>query len=122
MKTKVTCHNNKFENYTPRIVALCLLAILLVIALMGCKKESSNTSSNVHPDLSGIYTLVSIDDKAVPCEISHEGAAMTINSGTFTISACARCSSMMNFSVGSGKDINLERKASFISQGEELTM
>lgn len=119
MKTKLTFHNNKFEDYTPRIVALCLLTILLVIALTGCKKESSNTPSNVHPGLPGVYTPLSIDDKIVPCEISHEGAAMTIKSGAFILRAGGRCSSMMNISVGAGKDINLERKASFISQGAE---
>ena len=54
MKTKPLSNNVNLENYTPRVLALCLLATLLLLALTGCKKESSNTSSNVRPDLSGV--------------------------------------------------------------------
>jgi len=58
----------------------------------------------------------------VPCEISHEGTAMAVKSGTFTITADGHCSSRMIFSVGSRKDMDLERKASYASVGAELTM
>jgi len=122
MKTKHISNNVNLENYTPRVLALCLLATLLLLALTGCKKESSNTSSNVRPDLSGVYSLVSIDDKAVPCEISHEGTPMAVKSGTFTIANDGHCGSRMIFSVGSRKDMDLERKASYASVGAELTM
>ena len=47
---------------------------------------------------------------------------MNIKSGTFTIAANGRCSSRMFFSVGSRKDMDLERKASYTRQGAELTM
>ena len=119
MKTKHASNNINLENYAPRILALCLLATLLLLTLTGCKKESS---SNINSDPSGVYTLVSLDGKAVPCEVSHEGTAMNIKSGTFTITADGRCSSRMFFSVGSQKDLDLERKASYTRQGAELTM
>jgi len=47
---------------------------------------------------------------------------VAVRSGTFTITADGRCSSRMLFSVGSQKDMDLERKANYTSQGAELTM
>jgi hypothetical protein len=53
MKTKHASNNINLENYTPRILALCLLATLL-LALTGCKKESA---SNINSDPFGGMAL-----------------------------------------------------------------
>ena len=119
MKRKHISNHVNLQNYTPRILALCLLAIVLLMALTGCKNGSSST---INPDIFGVYTLISIDDKTVPCELSHEGQPMAIKSGTFTITPDGHCRSRMLFSVGSQKGMDLERIASYTTQGTDLTM
>ena len=119
MKAKHISNDVDFKNYTPRIVALCLLAIALLLIFTGCKNDSSST---INPNISGVYTLITIDDKTVPCELSHEGQPMAIKSGTFTFTPDGLCRSRMLFSVGSRKDMDLERKASYTTLGTDLTM
>ena len=119
MKTKLSTHIVEFETYTPRIAALVLLAALLLLILTGCQREPS---SNINSSISGVYSLVALDDKAVPCEISHEGMTMAIKSGTFTITDDGHCSSRMIFSVAAGKEMDLVRTASYTREGSELTM
>ena len=76
-------------------------------------------AADINP--AGIYTLVSVDGKQVPCTITHEGAAVTVKSGLFTISGDGTCSSKVIFSVANS-DVNREVKATFTREGAKLTM
>ena len=84
MKKKLPSANANLETFLPRIAALSLLVVLLLLALTGCKNQTPVTAS-LNPG--GDYTLVSIDGRNVPCNLTHEGAAMIVKSGSFTINA-----------------------------------
>lgn len=119
MKTTSRSATISLETFTPRIVALGLLAFLVLLAMTGCKNQTRATAA-INP--AGVYTLVSVDDKSVPCSLTHEGAAMTVKSGVFTINADGSCRSLITFSVPPHQDINREVKATYKRQGAELTM
>jgi hypothetical protein len=98
---------------------LSLLALLL-LALTGCKNATTTTTTEIHP--AGVYTMVSVDGKAVPCRLTHEGVAMIVKSGSFTINADGTCRSLSTFAVPPHPDINREVKATYTQNGAELTM
>lgn len=97
---------------------LCLIAALLISVSTGCKPQAQDTDLNPV----GVYALASVDNKAVPCNVTHEGATLSVKSGTFTINADGTCHSLVVFSVPPHGDINREVKATYTRQGSELTM
>ncbi len=121
MKTNTTSKNINVENHTPRIIAFGLLTACLL--LTGCKqKTTANVVSSPAPDPAGIYALVSVDGQPVPCNINHENTAMTVQSGSFAITADGHCTCNMVVSVGSRKDMTVVTHASYQQSGAELTM
>ena len=123
MKANTTSKNIHLENYAPRIIALGLLATCLLLLLTGCKqKTAANVAPSPTPDPTGVYALVSVDGQPVPCNINHEGTAMTVQSGSYAITAYGRCTCIMVISVGSRKDMTVVTHASFQQAGAELTM
>jgi hypothetical protein len=119
MKTELNTPNLKPQNATPHFLGLCLLSAILMLASTGCKQEAG---SNANTNPTGVYTLVSVDGKSVPCSLTHEAAALTIKSGVFTIKTDSSCSSQITFSVPSRGDMSREVKATYTRQGAQLTM
>jgi hypothetical protein len=119
MKTNSIATNVVLETSTSRILALGLLALLLLLALTGCKNTAS-TNAEIHP--AGVYTLVSVDGKSVPCDLTHEGASPTIKSGVFTVNADGTCRSLITFALPERGDMSREVKATYTRAGAELTM
>lgn len=119
MKTQTTNTNPIRINYTPRFIALVALAILLLCALVRAHGQSSQRPST---DPAGAYTLVSVDGKTVPCIINHEGTAMNVQSGTFTITTNGHITSVMVVSVGDRKNIRCETHATYKAKDSEFTM
>jgi hypothetical protein len=58
----------------------------------------------------------------VPTTISHEGTALQIRSGTFTINADGTCSSKMVFVPPSGAEATREVSATYTREGAKLNM
>jgi hypothetical protein len=96
-----------------------MISAFLVLAGTGCKNEATG-DANLDP--TGVYALVSVDGKNLPCSLSHEGASPTIKSGVFTIKADGHCSSLITFSLPERGDMSREVKATYTSRGAELTM
>jgi hypothetical protein len=119
VKTNPQSPHKSRENYTSRITALSLLAVLLALVLTGCKNEPQASTA---ADPVGVYTLVSVDGKHVPCEMMHGTTAMTVKSGAFTINTNSTCTSLVTFSVPEGRDVSREVKASYTQKGAELTL
>jgi hypothetical protein len=119
MNTKPNQPNLKLQNALSRLLGPCLISALLVLAGTGCKHEAGG---NANLDLTGIYVLVSVDGKTVPCNVTHEGVAITVKSGLFTLQADGHCNSQSIFSVPPGRDVSREVKATYMRQGAELTM
>jgi hypothetical protein len=119
MKTKSKNRNRRPPPAAPRFKALCLLTASLMLAATGCKPGAD---ANAKSDPTGVYTLVSVNGKNVPCDLTHEGVTLTVKSGVFTISADGHCRSQMYFSVPQHGDMSREVKATYTRQGAELTM
>ena len=119
MKTKLSSTHVDLEANAPRMLALGLLVVTVLLSLTGCKGQSGATTG---VDPAGAYTLVSVDGKNVPCQIKHQGAAMTVKSGAFTINPDGTCRSQTTFSVPPHKDINREVKATWTRDGNKVTM
>jgi len=119
MKTELNKSNVKLQSAMPRFPGLCLISALLLLAWTGCKNEAAS-NANLAP--TGVYALVSVDGKNLPCSLAHEGAALTIQSGVFTILADSNCSSQITFSVPTRGDMSREVKATYTRLGAELTM
>ncbi len=95
---------------------VCFTAL---VWLSGCQKQSQVAAE---VNLAGTYTLSSINGNPVPSTITHEGASLTIKSGTFEINADGTCRSKMNFTLPSGVDSTREVKATYTREGTKLTM
>ncbi|MGH7993379.1 MAG: hypothetical protein ACREDQ_07680, partial [Limisphaerales bacterium] len=91
----------------------------LLLAWTGCKNEAGR---NANIDPTGVYALVSVDGKSLPCSLFHEGESPTVKSGVFTIKADSNCISQITFSVPDRGDMSREVKATYTRQGTELTM
>ncbi len=123
MKTNTTSKNINVENHTPRIIAFGLLTACLLLLLTGCKQRTAaNAAPSPAPDPAGVYALVSVDGQPVPCNINHENTAMTVQSGSFAITADGHCTCNMVISVGSRKNMTVVTHASYQQSGTELTM
>ena len=114
MKTKRSA-----VNYSARIIALGVLAFLLILTIARGHAQSADQTA---ASPVGIYTLVSIDGKNVPCSINHEGKKMDVQSGTFTVATNGQITSVMVVSVGDRKDVHVQRTATYTAKNSELTM
>ena len=119
MKTYPAIINLVRSSYTPRVIALGVLATLLLCALA---HGGAQTTDKVTVNPAGVYALASVDGKTVPCTINHDGTAMLVQSGTFTITTNSQITSVMTISVGDRKDMRIERHATYTQKGTELTM
>jgi hypothetical protein len=119
MKTYPPVSNQVRNRHTPRIIALGVLVTLLLCALAHGGPQTTD-KGGVNP--AGVYKLVNVAGKTVPCTINHEGTAMLVQSGSFTITTNAQITSVMTISVGDRKDMRIERHATYTQKGAELTM
>jgi hypothetical protein len=119
MKRPYRATLTKIDQQTSRIAALGLLALLLSLALTGCKHSSQNAAL-LNPV--GIYTLISVDDRNVPCLVKHHGVDLSITSGTFTITTNGQCHSVMIFAPPNHAEVRREVSATYTQNGRELTM
>jgi len=104
-------------DYTPRVIAFVVLAFVLLCALTRAHAQTADKTTNPI----GVYTLVSVDGKNVPCTIKHDGRTMNVQSGTFTITTNSQITSVMTVSVGDKKG-SVETHATYAEKDSELTM
>jgi hypothetical protein len=115
MKTYPAIINPVRNNHTPRVIALGVLAVLLL-----CGLARGHAQTAINP--AGVYALVSVDGKNVPCTINHDGAKMNVQSGAFTISTNGQITNVMTISVGDRKNVRVETHATYTVKESELTM
>ncbi len=119
MKSHSTIANLNRNNYRPRVIALAVLALLLLYAIA---RGHAQTVDKATARPAGVYTLVSVDGKNVPCIINHGGTTMNVQSGTFTITTNGSITSVMTISVGDKKNVRVERTATYQMKNSELKM
>jgi hypothetical protein len=107
------------------------LAVMLALGLFctACKPAAQanvNASANADADAekaaAGVYTLVTVDGKPMPADISHEGHALQVRSGSFTLNADGTCSSKMVFVPAGGLEVTREVSAAYTRTGSKLDM
>jgi hypothetical protein len=119
MKAHLSTTTRNVENYTPRIIAIGLLATCLLWLLTGCKHE---TAAIPGPDPAGRYALICMDGQVVPCALHHGGTAMNVHAGSMMFTGDGQAASRMVVSVGDHKDIVCVRQAKFTQSGTNLTL
>jgi hypothetical protein len=71
-------------------------------------------------EMAGVYTLVTINGQKVPTSINHDGSALQIRSGSFTIAPDGKCSSRMCFVPPSRPEMTLDRAATYTLAGQHM--
>ena len=108
----------KIINITRHALQLCLL-LTAGMMLSGCTQEAK-VAKDIDP--TGSYALVSVNGSQVPATIDHEGTALKVQSGTFTIKADGTCSTKTVFVPPSGPEQAREVSATYTKAGPKLTM
>lgn len=117
MKTRPAIARFSLENHLPRLLALVLLAALLL-----CLHARGQDTGAPVVKPAGVYALVSVDGKTVPCTIQHGQQAMLIESGSFTITTNNQCLSRMTVTLGKQTNIVCDTKATYTIKGATLDM
>lgn len=73
-------------------------------------------------DISGTYTLVSINGNPLPYTMTHEPPGVRVTSGSFTINADGTCTSDISFVLPSGEAASRPVSATWTRDGAKLTM
>jgi hypothetical protein len=113
-RMKTTYLNNLcHQSNLPRILAICLLALLALI-FAGCKSAPNNPVGN--------YALFSVDSKPMPAEIAHEGAKIRVLSGSLAFTPDGECTSTTVFNVEGHGEANRVVKASWKRAASAIEM
>jgi len=100
--------------------ALQLIFLLTTGILLSACKQETKVAAGADP--AGVYTLVSVNGNKVPASISHDGTALQVRSGSFTIKADGTCGTTTIFVPPSGKEATREVSATYTREGSKLTM
>lgn len=97
------------------------LAFLLTVGLLlsACTQE---TEVAAVADPTGVYSLVSVNGFKVPASVSHDGTALQVRSGSFTIKVDGTCGTTTVFVPPSGKEVTRDVSATYTREGSKLTM
>ncbi len=117
---KATQAHTGAQAFTPFKYALQLAFLLGAgLILSACKPQAT---ADKGADLSGVYSLVSVNGKNLPASVSHDGVALQVRSGAFTLGPDGTCGSKMVFVPPSGKEVTREVSATYTREGAKLTM
>jgi hypothetical protein len=103
------------------LAAAVLPWLSLCSLLLGCRKETGSMRVWA-PEISGAYTLITVDGNPLPFTPRHEGGAPKITGGLFTIKPDGTCTSRMDFILPSGKAGSREVVALYTRDGWKLDM
>ena len=107
--------------YTPRPILVKIIDFNATDAALLAKADKLLATAN-SANISGVYALVSVNGAKVPANVSHEGRALQVRSGTFTIKADGKCASKMTFVPPSGTELTVEVSATYTREGPRLDM
>jgi len=99
-------------------VQVCLL-LAVGLFLSACKQDAKVANGK---DPTGVYTLVTVNGNKVSATVSHDGGALQVRSGTFTINADGTCSSKLVFAPPSGAESSVDVSATYTREGSRINM
>lgn len=79
-------------------------------------------ASQAAPDITGTYTLVTVNGDHVPATITHDDVSITIRSGSFVINADGNCVSRMVILAPNGQEVTREVAGTYTRDGAKLTI
>ena len=100
------------------VLKVCFVLTTGLVVSACTKRESALKDAA----FAGVYTLISVDGKPVPADITHEGDPIQVRSGTFTINADGTCSMTSVFVPASGSEVRREVSANYSKEESTLTM
>ena len=100
--------------------ALQLVFLLTAGILLSACTQDAKVAAAADP--TGVYTLVSVNGNKVPASVSHDGTALQVRSGSFTIKADGTCGTKTVFVPPSGQEATREVSATYTKDGSKLTM
>ena len=103
----------------PAIALKLSFVLAMGLAMSACRDQQRSRSG---ADIAGVYALTSVNGKPVPADITHEGAALQVRSGAFTIKSDGVCSTKTVFVPPSGTEVAKEVSATYTKDGARLTM
>jgi hypothetical protein len=118
MKQEPTATSVKSATLARNALQWCLL-LALSLFLSACKQDGNIAKGK---DFTGVYTLETVNGNKVPATVSHDGTALQVRSGAFTINADGTCGSRMVFVPPSGVEATREVSATYTREGPKLTM
>ena len=116
MKTK---QNHESATLSTKHALQLVFLLTAGILLSSCKQEAKVTAA---VDPTGVYTLVSVNGNKTPASVSHDGTALQVRSGSFTIKADGTCGTKTVFVPPSGKEATRDVSATYTKEGSKLTM
>ena len=112
MKTTQICLGVNSITCAQRALQLCFV-LTLGLLLSACQQEGKIAKT----DPTGVYVLASVNGSKIPASISHEGTALQVRSGAFTIKADGTCSTKTVFVPPSGSEVAREVSATYTQEG-----
>jgi hypothetical protein len=128
------CRPSSFAEAVKRFVPWCILcALTACVLLSGCRRAETPRPTTPAaspaaadaaklPDITGSYTLVSINGTALPFTVTHEPPGVRVTSGTFTIRPDGTCAGGSAFVMPSGEAQTREVSATYTRDGSKLTI
>ena len=95
------------------------LVAQLVLVLGACATQAEESRA---PGIAGVYALVSVDGVEIPGTVDHDGVALELRSGLFTIRGDGSCSPRTVFVPPGGREVVREGNATYTADGPRLTM
>jgi hypothetical protein len=111
----------------PRLVLGDVRTLMMESAKAGANppplnQDRSEAAPTKDGDATGTYSLVSVNGNKVPASVSHDGAALEVRSGSFTLQADGTCSTKTVLVPPSGREVTREASAAYTKKGSKLTM
>jgi hypothetical protein len=97
-------------------------ALVLLTLAFSPFASAQPPASQKAPDITGTYTLVTVNGDKVPATITHDDVNITIRSGSFVINADGNCVSRMVILAPNGQEVTREVAGTYTRDGAKLTI
>jgi hypothetical protein len=97
-------------------------ALVLLAVAFAPFASAQPPASQKAPDITGTYTLVTVNGDKVPATITHDDVSITIRGGSFVIAADGSCVSRMVILAPNGQEVSREVAGSYTRDGSKVTI
>ena len=102
-----------------KVLIQMVFALITILSLAACQQTVRHVDGG---DITGIYYLLKVDGTTMPGTVMHDGAPMSIHSGTFFINDDGTCFSRTRFTPTGREEETREVHAKYEVQDSRLIM